>query len=95
VPQVINHVWSKDVMHDQLQDGRIFRLFNVIDEFNREAIGMEVDFSLPSERVIRELKQIISWRGKPEVIRCDNGPEYISAAIQAWAKNWEIRLEYI
>jgi putative transposase len=67
----------------------------VIDDFNREAIGMEIDFSLPSERVIRELKQIISWRGKPEVIRCDNGPEYISAAIQAWAQEMGIRLEYI
>ena len=95
VPQGINQVWSMDFMHAQLQDGIAFRLFNGIDDFNREAIGMEVDFSLPSERVIRELKQIISWRGKPEVIRCDNGPEYISAAIQAWAKNWEIRLEYI
>jgi putative transposase len=83
VPQAINQVWSMDFMHDQFEDGRSFRLFNVIDDFNREAIGMEVDFFLPSERVIRELKQIISWRGKPEVIRCDNGPEYISAAIQA------------
>ena len=82
VPQGINQVWSMDFMHDQLDDGRTFRLFNVIDDFNREAIGMEIDFSLPSERVIRELKQIISWRGKPQVIRCDNGPEYISAAIQ-------------
>ena len=63
VPQAINQVWSMDFMHDQLEDGRTFRLFNVIDDFNREAIGMEVDFSLPSERVIRELKQIISWRG--------------------------------
>ena len=95
VPQAINQVWSMDFMHDQLQDGRTFRLFNVIDDFNREALGIEIDFSLPSERVIRELKQIISWRGKPEVIRCDNGPEYISAAIQAWALEWGIRLEYI
>jgi len=95
VPQAINQVWSMDFMHDQLEDGRTFRLFNVIDDFNREAIGMEVDFSLPSERVIRELKQIISWRGKPAVIRCDNGPEYISAAIQTWAQEWGIRLEYI
>jgi transposase InsO family protein len=61
VPQGINQVWSMDFMHDQLDDGRTFRLFNVIDDFNREAIGMEIDFSLPSERVIRELKQIISW----------------------------------
>ena len=95
VPLGINQVWSMDFMHDQLEDGRTFRLFNVIDDFNREAIGMEVDFSLPSERVIRELKQIISWRGKPAVIRCDNGPEYISAAIQTWAQEWGIRLEYI
>ena len=95
VPQGINQVWSMDFMHDQLDDGRTFRLFNVIDDFNREAIGMEVDFSLPSERVIRELKQIISWRGKPQVIRCDNGPEYISAAIQNWAVDWGIKLEYI
>jgi putative transposase len=95
VPLAINQVWSMDFMHDQLEDGRTFRLFNVIDDFNREAIGMEVDFSLPSERVIRELKQIISWRGKPAVIRCDNGPEYISAAIQTWAQEWGIRLEYI
>lgn len=72
-------------MHGHLKDGRIFRLFNVIDDFNRETIGIEVDFSLPLERVIRELKQIISWRGKPQVIRCENGPEYISAAIQYWA----------
>jgi putative transposase len=95
VPQGINQVWSMDFMHDQLADGRTFRLFNVIDDYNREALGIEIDFSLPSERVIRELKQIISWRGKPEVIRCDNGPEYISAAIQTWAQEWGIRLEYI
>ena len=65
-------------MHDRLEDGRNLRLFNVIDDFNREALGIEVDFSLPSERVIRSLKQIIQWRGRPLVIRCDNGPENIS-----------------
>jgi len=61
VPQGINQMWSMDFMHDQLEGGRTFRLFNVIDDFNREAVGMEIDFSLRSERVIRELKQIISW----------------------------------
>ena len=66
VPLAINQVWSMDFMHDQLEDGRTFRLFNVIDDFNREAIGMEVDFSLPSERVIRELKQIISCGASPK-----------------------------
>jgi transposase InsO family protein len=94
VPQAINQVWSMDFMHDQLEDGRTFRLFNVIDDFNRKAIGMEVDFSLPSGRVIREFKQIISCRGKPEVVRCDNSPDNISAAIQTWAQEMWIRLEY-
>ena len=84
-----------DFMHDQLQDGRSFRLFNVIDDFNREALGIEVDFSLPSERVIRALNQIIEWRGKPRAIRCDNGPEYISGKLITWAVAQQIRIEYI
>jgi len=72
VPLTINQVWSIDFMYDQLEDGRSIRLFNVIDDFNREALGIEVDFSLPSERVIRSLDQIIGWRGKRCVIRADN-----------------------
>ena len=55
-------------MHDQLQDGRSFRLFNVIDDFNRESLGIEVDLSLPSERVIRALNQIIE--GEVSQARC-------------------------
>jgi putative transposase len=81
VPAAINQVWSMDFMHDQLSDGRSFRLFNVLDDFNREGLGIEVDLSLPSARVIRSLEQIIEWRGKPRAIRCDNGPEYISGAL--------------
>jgi putative transposase len=95
VPTSINKVWSIDFMHDQWADGRTFRLFNVIDDFNREALGIEVDFSLPSERGIRSLNQIIEWRGKPKAIRCDNGPEYLSALIIDWAESQEIRIEYI
>lgn len=63
VPQAINEVWSIDFMHDQLEDGRSFGLFNVIDDFNREALGIEIDFSMPSERIIRALEQIIAWLG--------------------------------
>lgn len=70
-----------DFMHDQLSDGRSFRLFNVIDDFNRQRLGIEADLSLPAARVIRALKQIIEWRGKPAMIRCDNGPEYISGVL--------------
>ena len=73
-------------MHDQLVDGRSIRTLNVIDDFNREALGIEVDFSLPSERVIRTLEQHMEWRGKPKVIRCDNGPEYLSTAIVTWTQ---------
>ena len=95
VPEEINQTWSMDFMHDQLSDGRSYRLFNVIDDFNREGLCIDVDFSLPSERVIRSLDQIIEWRGKPVSIRCDNGPEYISGQLQAWAKKREIELQYI
>ncbi|KGG93857.1 integrase, partial [Comamonas thiooxydans] len=94
VPERPGAVWSADFMHDQLEDGRSFRLLNIIDDFNREALGIEVDFSLPALRVIRALEQIIQWRGKPQVIRCDNGPEYISAVLQNWAIAKGIRLEY-
>lgn len=95
VPAQINKTWSMDFMHDRLDDGRSIRVFNVIDDHNREALGVEVDFSLPSERVIRSLKNIIEWRGKPHTIRCDNGPENISQSIQSWAKDWGIELQYI
>ena len=71
VPTAVNQTWSKDFMHDQLVDGRSIRLFNAIDDYNREGLTIDVDFSLPSERVIRALDQVIEWRGKPQVIRCD------------------------
>ena len=70
-------------------------MLNVIDDYNREALGMEIDFSLPSERVIRALKQIIEWRGRPLITRCDNGPEKISGAIQNWAEDAGIAFQYI
>jgi putative transposase len=95
VPESINQVWSIDFMHDRLNDGRAFRLFNVLDDFNREGLGIEVDFSLPAERVIRALEQIIEWRGKPLALRCDNGPEYLSHTLRAWAGQRGIRLDYI
>lgn len=82
-------------MHDQLGDGRNYSLFNVISDFNREGLGMESDFSLPSNRVIRTLEQIIEWRGKPIRIRSDNGPEYISHQLADWAKKHEVTLTFI
>ncbi len=95
VPTASNKTWSMDFMHHELDDGRSFRLLNINDDFNREALAIEVDFSLPSERTTRVLDQIIEWRGKPKRIRCDNGPEYIAHNMIKWAENNGITLDYI
>lgn len=95
VPETINQCWSMDFMHDSLENGRYYRLFNVLDDFNREGLGIEVDFSLPAARVIRALDRIIEWRGKPLQIRCDNGPEYISHLLAEWALKHSIKLIFI
>lgn len=67
----------------------------MLDDFNREGLAIEVDLSLPSARVIRTLQQVIDWRGRPRVIHCDNGPEYISGTLLQWAAERQIRIEYI
>lgn len=94
-PLKANQVWSIDFMHDQLADGRTYRLFNVIDDFKREGLAIEAGFSLPSTRVIRTLNQLLEWRPKPSAIRCDNGPEFISHEFIKWAKQLDIRIDYI
>lgn len=92
VPGKVNQVWSIDFMHDMLGDGRNFRTFNVLDDYNREGLGIEVDLSLPAARITRCLDQIIEGRGKPRAIRCDNGPEMRSDTFQAWAKQRKIQV---
>lgn len=94
-PEEINQVWSMDFMSDALTSGRKVRTLNVIDDFNREALAIEVDSSLPAERVVRVLENIITWRGKPKAIRVDNGPEFLSAVFRGFCKNNEIRIQYI
>ena len=95
VPDVPADMWSMDFMADQLADGRSIRTLNVLDDFNREGLCIEVDFSLPAKRVVRSLNQIIEWRGKPQTIRVDNGPEYISGTLMEWAEKQGVRLEHI
>lgn len=95
VPSAPNQVWSIDFMSDSLVDGRKFRLFNVIEDFNRESLAIEVDTSLPSLRVIRVLEQLIAERGKPANIRCDNGPEFISHKLDQWCTDRKITLQFI
>ena len=75
-----------DFMHDNLSGGHSYRSLNVIDDFNRQMLCAEIDCALPSTRVSRALEQIIEWRGKPQAIRSDNGPEYISLEMHEWAK---------
>ena len=94
-PEALNHVWSMDFMQDELSNGKRIRLLNIMDDYNREGLGIEIDFSLPSQRVIRALEQIMEWRGKPNVLRCDNGPEYTSHAFLSWATKQAIRIEHI
>ena len=95
VPSAPNQVWSIDFMSDSLVDGRKFRLLNVIEDFNRESLAIEVDTSLPSLRVIRVLEQLIAERGKPANIRCDNGPEFISHKLEQWCTDRKITLQFI
>ena len=95
VPDAPNVTWSMDFMADRLGDGRAFRLLHVLDDFNREGLGIEVDFSLPAERVTCSLDRLIEWRGKPGTIRVDNGPEYISETLRKWAEKHAVTIQHI
>ncbi len=94
-PGGLNVIWSLDFMHDTLYDGRRFRTLNVLDDANREALGIEVGTSLPSQRVIRFLEQLIEVHGKPDALRLDNGSELTSHAFVEWAAERGIALRFI
>jgi putative transposase len=95
VPERANQSWSMDFMSDALWSGRRFRTFNVVDDFNREALCIEVDLSLPAARVVRSLERIAAWRGYPAKVRMDNGPEFIAVATAEWAEQHGVDLEFI
>ncbi|MGD1335192.1 IS3 family transposase [Vibrio harveyi] len=94
-PDGVNGCWSIDFMSDALACGRRFRTFNVVDDFNREVLAIEVDLNLPAPRVIRVLERITAWRGMPGKLRMDNGPEFISTALAEWAEENRVELEFI
>ena len=73
-----------DFVGDTLESGRKFRVLNILDDFDRSAVAQEISMSMPSERVIRIMEKIIWIKGKPENIRCDNGPALISNTFQNW-----------
>jgi len=94
-PEAVNQVWSLDYMHDSLWDGRGFRLLNVIDDYNRQVLWIEADTGLPALRVIRVLDRLKESRGLPEMIRVDNGPEFISHKLDMWCKQNKVTLAFI
>jgi len=90
-----NQTWSADFMSDALICGRRFRTFNVIDDFNREALGIEIDLSLPAKRIVRALDNIALIRGYPLRLRLDNGPELVSLVLADWAEEHGVILDFI
>jgi putative transposase len=94
-PEKINQVWSVDFMSDSLWDGKRYRLLNIMDDYNREVLGIEAEISMPAQRVIRVLERVVFTRGKPEMIRVDNGPEFISDKLDNWCKEQKIQLVFI
>lgn len=86
-----NLTWSIDFMEDRLENGRKFRTFNIIDDYNREALAIEVDYSFPSLKVVDMIKRIVDWRGKPEEVRSDNGTEFTAKAFEGFCENSGIK----
>ena len=95
MPITVNIRWSMDFVSDALADGRKIRALSIVDDFSRECPVIAVDRSLPGERVVRELEQVARVRGYPEVIVCDNGPEFRGEALDRWAHAHGVTLQCI
>ena len=94
-PVAANQTWAVDFIHDSLISGRRFRAFAVLDQWSRESLAIEVDVSLPGERVTRVLERLRTTRGLPLVIQADNGPELRGRTLDQWAYDHGVRLQFI
>jgi putative transposase len=94
-PATINVWWAMDFLRGALGDGRAFRTFTLEDLWSREALALTLDHSLPARRIIRVLDAVTGVRGYPQYLRVDNGPEFISQALDAWAHAHGVQLVFI
>ena len=94
-PQYPNHVWSYDFVHHRTDDGRAFRMLNIIDEYTRECLAMRVRRKLDSTDVIDVLTDLFIIRGVPMFIRSDNGPEFVAQAVRDWIQAVGANATYI
>ncbi len=95
VPGRPNQVWSADFISDALYAGKRFRTFNVLDDFNREILAIEIDTSLTGRRLIRIFLRLQGFRGLPEVLRVNKGPEFLYHELVDWAGSAGMRIQYI
>ena len=95
VPLAPDQVWSADFMSDALYRGSRFRTFNVLEDFNREILAIEIEPSLTSSRLIRVFEQLAEQRPLPAVLRTDNGPEFLGSDFTAWCDAHGIFIDYI
>ena len=93
-PAELNQIWALDFMADSLYSGRAYRTLNIIDEANRQVLGIEVAYSIPSLRVIRVLQQLIEMYGKPRALRLDNG-RVTAGAFTEWCEARGIEVRFI
>jgi putative transposase len=90
-----NQSWSMDFVSDGFVDGRRLRCLNIVDDFTRECLAIEVDTSLPGRRVVSVLERLAEFRGLPQSVTVDNGPEFISKALDEWAYRQQLQLRFI